>query len=216
MEIIIYTFRYLEPTKPNFLEPSTHILIWQRIKSGDLDALGTLYDQYVDALYLYGNKLCADSDYVNDCIHDVFLDIYKYRKNLSSTDNVEYYLLRSLKNKILKKHKSRIIALSFNDKIDVNTAEWATSSAEENIIEREWRDERSMKLTAAMGLLTKQQKKGINLRFVEDKNYQEIADKLNVSIETARTVIYRGIKLLRQNILMLCLTSISQITSWLD
>lgn len=191
-------------------------MIWQRIKSGDLDALGTLYDQYVDTLYQYGIKLCSDSDHVNDCIHDLFLDIYKYRKNLSSTDNVEYYLLRSLKNKILKKHKSRIIALSFNDKIDFNTAEWATSSAEENIIEREWRDERSMRLTTAMGLLTKQQKKGINLRFVEDKNYQEIADKLNVSIETARTVIYRGIKLLRQNILMLCLTSISQITSWLD
>jgi len=191
-------------------------LIWQRIKSGDLDALGTLYDQYVDTLYQCGIKLCSDSDHVNDCIHDLFLDIYKYRKNLSSTDNVEYYLLRSLKNKILKKHKSRIITLSFNDKIDFNTAEWATSSAEENIIEREWRDERSMRLTTAMGLLTKQQKKGINLRFVEDKNYQEIADKLNVSIETARTVIYRGIKLLRQNILMLCLTSISQITSWLD
>jgi RNA polymerase sigma-70 factor (ECF subfamily) len=184
-------------------------LIWQRIKSGDLDALGTLYDQYVDALYQYGNKLCADSDYVNDCIHDVFLDIYKYRKNLSSTDNVEYYLLRSLKNKILKKHKSRIIALSFNDNIDFNTAEWATSSIEENIIEREWCDERSMRLTAAMGLLTKQQKKGINLRFVEDKNYPEIADRLNVSIETARTVIYRGIKLLRQNMLMIFLMSLT-------
>jgi RNA polymerase sigma-70 factor (ECF subfamily) len=66
-----------------------------------------------------------------------------------------------------------------------------------------------MRLTAAMGLLTKQQKKGINLRFVEDKNYPEIADRLNVSIETARTVIYRGIKLLRQNMLMIFLMSLT-------
>lgn len=198
------------------MKQNIHVLIWQRIKSGDLDALGSLYDEYVDVLSQYGNKFCSDHDYVNDCIHDLFLDIYKYRKNLSSTDNVEYYLLRALKNIILRKHKSRVIALSAEDRIDFNHAELITCSAEENIINRELQDERSMRLAAAMGLLTNQQKKGINLRFVEDKNYQEIADGLNVSIETARTVIYRGIKLLRQNMLMFCMMSFAQISSWLD
>lgn len=174
-------------------------MIWQRIKSGDLDALGTLYDEYIDTLCQYGNNLCSDNDYVQDCIHDLFLDIYKYRKNLSDTTNIEYYLLRSLKNKILKNHKSRIITVEFSNKIDFHSAGLSISSEEDNIINQEMRSEKSMRLASAMDMLTKQQKKGINLRFVEDRTYQEIAALLNVSIETARTVIYRGIKLLRQN-----------------
>ena len=88
----------MEKTKPDNL-------LWTKLKSGDINAIGDIYELFIDDLFTYGIQLSDDKDFVMDCIHDLFLDLYKYKKNLSMTDNIKYYLLRSLKNKIFKKRK---------------------------------------------------------------------------------------------------------------
>ena len=70
--------------------------------------MGDLYDIYVDELFAYGMQFSSDKSQVMDAIHDLFLNLYKYRKTIAVTDNVTYYLFRSLKNNILKiENKSR-------------------------------------------------------------------------------------------------------------
>lgn len=183
-------------------------MIWERLKNGEIDALGALYDEHVDKLYQYGKSLCSDNDVVKDCIHDLFLDLYKYRNNLSTPANVEYYLLKSLKNKILKDSKSNVVAVDFDENLNMQRAELVGNSIEDSMIQHEVYVEKHSKLTFAMNALTKQQRRGINLRFVEDKSYQDIAEMLNVSIESARTIVYRGIKLLRQNMLLVLIAEL--------
>lgn len=178
-------------------------MIWNKIKAGDLDALGNLYDNYISKLYQYGMNICSDKEFVKDSIHDVFLDIYKYRENLCETNNPEYYLLKSLKNKLSKKYHSKAITIAIDTYKGFSIEGLETPSEEENIIELENKTENSIKLKTAMGMLTKQQKKVINLRYMEQMSYSEIAESMNISVETARTIIYRGIKLLRQNMLII-------------
>lgn len=90
--------------------------LWTKVKLGDLDAFNQLYDKYIDALYEFGIQYTNDTDYVKDCIHDLFLDIYKYRKKLSDVDNVKYYLFKSLKRKINRKFKSKLTLFSTEEK----------------------------------------------------------------------------------------------------
>lgn len=182
-----------------------NIVLWQALKQGDLEALGQLYDHFIDELFVYGSQFSQDKQHVMDAIHDLFLNLYKYRNNLADTDNVGYYLCRSLKNQILKAPKSKVFCLP-NTWFPENTdAKLATASHEEALIEAEFLDERTLQLSDAIGFLSKKQRQGIFLRFTEDRQYEEIAEIMDVSVQTSRTIIYRAIKVLRANLTLFIL-----------
>ena len=168
--------------------------LWAKLQEGNLEAIGNLYDLYIDQLFDYGMQICKDKSIVMDCVHDLFLNLYKYRKNLSSTDRVDFYLKRSLKNIILRRIQisKKELACEYQD----NIASFETS-AEDGMIANEWELERSQKLTIALKALSKKQRKGLVLRFTENNSYEEIAEQMNISVPSSRTMIYRAIKVLR-------------------
>ncbi len=173
-------------------------ILWTKLKLGDLDSFNKLYDKYIDELYSFGRQYTHDDDYIKDCIHDLFLDIYKYRKKLSDVDNVKYYLFTSLKRKINKKYKSKIKLFSSDDKKEDIVSVY--QSAEDTIIENENVSEITAKLSDALTSLSKRQRKGVLLKFNEEKSYEEIASILGISIESVRTLIYRAMKKMRNEI----------------
>lgn len=172
--------------------------VWESLKAGDENALGELYNTYVDALFSYGVNFSNDRGYVMDCIHDLFVDLHKYRKSLSNTDNIKYYLFKSLKRKISKKYHSKVIPVSMEYQYTVNAnLRNYTNSHEEDIINGERRSEKSVMLSNALNTLTKKQRKGLFLRFNQQRTYEEIAEIMGVSVQSARTTIYRALKTLR-------------------
>jgi len=179
-------------------------LLWGELKEGDISALGKLYDQYIDMLFSYGMQLSNNKDHVMNCIHDLFVDLYKYRTKLAKTDNVKYYLFKSLKRKIYKKVNTKLV-LTKDNFTNVNTTKTGiySKSYEEDIIASEHVSERSIKLAEAMNSLTERQREALFLRFNEDRPYEEIAELLNVSVQTSRTTIYRAIKSLRNRLVSL-------------
>ena len=76
----------------------------------------------------------------------------------------------------------------------------SSKSAEESIIQSENSLEISTKLSVAMTSLSSKQRKGLSLKFDEKKSYEEIAAILGISIESVRTLIYRAVKKLRNEI----------------
>lgn len=177
------------------------LILWDNLKDGDVNALGDLYDMYVDDLFHYGLQFSDDRGRIMDCIHDLFLNLYKYRKKLANTDNIKYYLLRCLKNQILKHPKNKIIFLDDDLSFNVQTA-----SFEDKIIINEFYNEQVIKLSNAINLLSKTQKKGLFLRYTQEYTYEEIANIMKVSVQTSRTIVYRAIKVLRKNLTLLIIT----------
>ncbi|WP_159022082.1 RNA polymerase sigma factor [Formosa sp. L2A11] len=183
-----------------FPEEKSDAVIWKKLKEGDKLALGELYDRYVNILFSYGMYHSKDRGYVMDCIHDLFVDLYKYRANLSKTDNVKYYLFKSLKRKINKKYNKKNASVSLDD-FDYETEalnKRHSDSCEKNIIAEEHISERNMKLRNAMKTLSDKQRNVLSLRFEEEKTYEEISEIIGVSVQSARTSIYRAIKVLRK------------------
>jgi len=180
------------------------IILWEKLKRGDIHALGEIYDLYIDTFFSYGIQMSEDKSYVMDCIHDLFLDIYKYRAKLASTDNVKYYLIKSLKRKINKKYNSKVISICNEAFFDTNSYT-TTKSFEEEIIASEESTMLNLKLADALISLSKRQRKGLFLRFNEGMPYKEIAEIMNVSVQTSRTIIYRGVKQLRKCMILFIL-----------
>ncbi|WP_445737876.1 RNA polymerase sigma factor [Mariniflexile sp.] len=174
-------------------------LIWSGLKKGDANALGKLYNIYIDTLILYGLKICNDKNKVMDAIHDLFVDLFKYRSKLSDTDNVEYYLIASLKRKLCKQERVKEVPLQSESIFsEVYSKKNYAKSPEDAIILSETLKERSTKLLKAFETLTKTQRRGLKLRFKENCSYEEIANILDISVASARTTIYRAVKSLRQ------------------
>ncbi|MGQ8338715.1 RNA polymerase sigma factor [Sunxiuqinia sp. A32] len=172
--------------------------LWERFKKGDREAFYHLYDSYVDVLYGFGKQFSKDSEFVKDCIHDLFLDLHKYRKKLGRTDSIKLYLLKSLRRKIqFGKIKHEFVGM--DDTFESMPLFQATTH-EQTIIESENKEFKSEKLSQAVNKLTDQQQAILYLKFEQDLPYDEIANILDISVESARTSVYRIIKTLRKSL----------------
>jgi len=181
-----------------FVVKNTETLIWKKLINGDEAALGELYNIYIDSLFCYGINCTKDRAYVMDCIHDLFVDLYNYRENLSITDNVKFYLFKSLKRKINRKYASKTVSITDEYQYSLHQqAKNHTASYEDEIIQKEHLSEKRMILATALESLTKKQRKGLFLRFNQNRSYEEISEIMEVSVQTARTIVYRALKALR-------------------
>lgn len=172
--------------------------LWESFKEGNDIAFYEFYDQYADALYSYGIHFSRDKGFVKDCIHDLFLDLYKYRNKLSETDNVQFYLLRCLRRKI-HKEQVKMIPIVFDDRL-ASSHENQVLPFEDLLIAKETEIENHRVLKDAMKKLTDRQREGLSLKFEQNLSYPEIAEILGMTVESVRTSIYRALKMLRKSI----------------
>ncbi len=174
------------------------IQLWDKIKAGDSDAFAQLYYLHSKALYNYGNKMVRNSTLVEDALHDLFVDIWNYRKNLSPAISVRAYLYASLRRKIAKRCKEL-------DKLEYdcrwNDLHLQSDSQEEKLIEKECLNEQALlieKLKSNLNNLSPRQYEAIVLYFYDKLSYSEIAVALEVNEQSVRNLIGRGIECLRQ------------------
>lgn len=172
--------------------------LWKSFIDGNDDSFYKLYDQFADVLYHYGLHLSRDKELIKDCIHDLFLDLYKYRTKLSNTDNIRFYLFRSLRRTI-HKAQIKVIPLIYDINL-VPSNDYRELTYEDKVIAHEIEEENNRLLTNALKTLTAYQREGLNLKFEHNLTYPEIAEILGISIESARTTIYRALKILRNSI----------------
>jgi RNA polymerase sigma factor (sigma-70 family) len=170
--------------------------LWVSFINGNDDSLNALYLQFVNSLYAFGLRYTDDAETVKDSIHDLFVDLYKYRKTLTVDVNVKSYLFTSLKRKICqvlkKESRKNIIEVPF----------LFSYSIEDQIIKDEQESELLSKLKKQLELLPNRQKEAIYLRFNSELEYEEIAIIMDISLETCRTLVYRGIKQLREKMVI--------------
>lgn len=171
--------------------------LWYRFKSGDDDALSKLYNLYVHKLFSYGLKINGDEYLVKDCIQEVFIQLIDKRKTLIITDSTAAYLFKSLHNRLLEESRSKIrrtdIARSISFGDDRNEI-----SAEQSIVSSEEEQLRTKIIEKALKALSVYQKEAIFLKYSQGFDYNKIAEILEIDIASARTLIYRSLKLVRE------------------
>jgi RNA polymerase sigma factor (sigma-70 family) len=171
--------------------------VWMSFREGDKEAFAFLYNIYVEALYRYGSKFTNDDDLVKDAIHEVFLDLYlKREKNKTDPQNLKYYLILSLKRNLIKKLAgNRRFVFSNGNKDLLFEPQY---SIEKEIIEQEQEAEVNQLIQRFFNQLPSKQKEAIYLRFNQGLDYSQVAELLNISVESARRQVHRAIKTIRE------------------
>jgi RNA polymerase sigma factor (sigma-70 family) len=180
-------------------EPNIDAADWNAFLKGEASSLSALYERHYKKLFRYGIKIINDEAWVEDCIQDMFLELWKNRKHLSKVEKVNFYLLKSLRRKILKKVNHHTDRLSEDDE---NYPFLITYSIEDSLVAHDVAQELGEKLTYALSLLTPRQKEAIYLKFYNDLSYEEIGGVMNISYQSLRTLVYQAIKLMKQQIIL--------------
>jgi RNA polymerase sigma factor (sigma-70 family) len=171
--------------------------LWQRFKSGDDQALSLLYNSYVHQLFSYGLKISGDESLVKDCIQEVFMQLIDKRAKMHVAEHTAVYLFKSLRNKILEelrtKNRRSDIARSIVDETD--GFEW---SPEQNTVRNEEENSRLLTMQNALNSLSEYQKEAIFLKYSQGMDYDTLAETLEIDISSARTLIYRSIKKVKE------------------
>lgn len=171
---------------------------WQAFLNGDEKAFSAIYNRFAVNLYAYGKKFSVDEQLLDDAVQEVFVDFYMKRQSIvQEVKNPKAYLFVALKNNLLKKIslKKRITNIGFDNFRHLNFE--VEYDAQEKLISSEIEEESRGKLQEAINQLSKKQKEIIYLKFEEELDYPEVAEVLQISIDSARKQLYRAIKSLR-------------------
>ena len=160
--------------------------LWDEVRKGNVTALNEIFKNHIQILINYGIKFTYDKQLVEDCIQDIFMGIFRNHKNLSPTDNIKLYLLKSLRRKIVKELQKNNNKL-FNEEQDISFEpiyEYQSSEDSDVIIN-------------TLNKLTSRQKELILLKFYEDLEYDDICQIMNMNYQSVRNLMCRTIQKLR-------------------
>lgn len=172
-------------------------IVWDEFRKGSKMALETIYEDNYASLYHYGLKFTQDNDLIKDLIHELFIELIDSGSRLSRTDNIRYYLLKSLRNKLLKQLSEKS---KFTHKLTESAGFNLVDSIESQLIKNEVEEQLRNQVTTAIKKLSVKQQEIIYLRFYSDISYQEIAALFDVNIQTVRNLMSRAINSLKDDL----------------
>lgn len=175
------------------------IVLWKRLKEGEKSALEQIYRTYAAQLLKYGGKFTRNDQLVEDCVQDLFIELWRNREGLSMTDSIQPYLLLSLRRKIIRQLDKSKKMVSDTEPTDTDFE--AEISIDHVLIEEEISSERAAQLKAAMNNLSKRQKEVIYLKYITGLDYEDISDIMSLNYQSARNLVSSALRALKKQML---------------
>ncbi|PWG81544.1 RNA polymerase sigma factor [Pararcticibacter amylolyticus] len=175
---------------------SEDIQLLERIKAGESQAFDLLFLKYYSNLMRFGKSLLPyPSDAAEDVVLEVFHKFWQNRKTIIVHTSLSALLYKAVKNHIYdhhRKYRSVLFAVIEDVHTELNT-DYATPDQILNLKELSEELERLIKkLPEKMQVIFRMSRE-------DSLTYQEIADILEISVNSVKTQMYRAIKFLKES-----------------
>jgi len=176
------------------LQPDLNELV-NRLKASDHDAFKTVFDLWQGAIFNFLLFKTRDAARADDLLQEAFLRLWNSRAKLNEKQSLKNYLYTIADNlvlneirhdKVVARHRSETKAPIFTN----------TENPEFILEEKEWKD----RLEGVIASLPEKPRIVFLMSRLEDLSYQEIADRLSISIKTVETHMVKALKHLRENL----------------
>lgn len=166
----------------------------------DHDAFGALVGRYEQKLYRYVRRITdASHEECEDILQEIFLKTYRYLHNfddslsfsswiyrIAHNETISHFRKRSVRPQTIREEDGTLYLQNIEADMDI-AAEIDTKALQQQI----------QKILDTLG---PKYKDVLLLRYLEEKNYQEISDILKIPVKTVGTRINRAKKQLHQSI----------------
>jgi len=158
-------------------------------------AVRLIMKKYGEQLYWHIRRMVVAHDDAEDCLQETMINVYKYRSTYSNEFPLSSWLYKIATNESLKLLKNKAgFTLSVDDLGDSlkdSVREEASPDADETLI----------LLQEAIALLPAKQKMVFNLRYYDDKSYEEIHQIVGDSVNTLKTNYHYAVQKIKDYIL---------------
>lgn len=165
-------------------------LLVQRLKEGDTNAYDELFLKYHRPLCLNAFWLLKDEEEASDLVQTFFIDIWDKKLYLHFNGEIRGYLFQSVRNRCLTYLKKR--------KNEMGHKQAFTQLQDDAFLPpQEGGPDYYKQVLAAIDDMATQKKSAIQMVYIQGKRYQEAADEMGISINSFKTHLKRGLKVLR-------------------
>ena len=158
-------------------------------------AVRLIMKKYGEQLYWHIRRMVVAHDDAEDCLQETMINVYKYRSTYSNEYPLSSWLYKIATNESLKLLKNRagftMSVDDLGDSLKDSVREEASPNADETLI----------LLQEAIALLPAKQKMVFNLRYYDDKSYEEIHQIVGDSVNTLKTNYHYAVQKIKYYIL---------------
>lgn len=170
-----------------------------KVKSGDLEKLGLLYERYWKPLFgffyqMSGNRLLSE-----DLVQNVFIKVLKYRQTYKGKGSFDSWIYRIARN-LYYDHYNRINKIE-NTELPL-TADFELQDPKDIDMEFQKKDDEAQ-LRVAMQKINPGQREVLTLKIYCGMKFPEISEVLGCSVGAARVKAHRALNDLREVYLQL-------------
>ncbi|OON98283.1 MAG: RNA polymerase [Epulopiscium sp. Nele67-Bin004] len=166
------------------------ILLIKRVQKGDVHAYEQLIKNYESKIYNLCMKILKDEQYAYDASQEVCLKIWKQIGKFEGNSKFSTWVYRIASNQCLDMLRKNRNVVHFNGDDD----EWLLEVEDktQNIVEHIENVELQNTLKIALDELKEDYRDIIILRDVKEYSYDQISDKLGVSLGTVKSRLSRA------------------------
>jgi len=173
-------------------EPLPGQEILRAIREGDVRAFQQTFDACYESLCDYAFTILKDADEAEDVVQSMFTKLWERRSELDIQHTVRSYLFRAVYNQCINLLEHRTVKRKHYDH---HVARGETIQRPEVFV-----DELEDNIRKVVDTLPPQCKTIFILSRFEELRYAEIAEKLNISVNTIQNQICKALKILREEL----------------
>lgn len=165
------------------------------LKQGNQLAFSMIYKKYVSQAFTLAFKYLFSKELAEDAVQNLFLKLWMIREDIDETKPINRYIFTILRNDLLntlRDSKKNIFVLEDCLSMLMNLED---TSQHENL-----EQEQLYIIQQAVEQLSPQRRKIFEMKASGNYTNQEIADKLNLSINTIKFQYSQSLKLIRSTV----------------
>lgn len=173
--------------------------VWDQFRSGDQSAFSTLYQHFVQPLYAYSLGVTNDKELIKDCLHDLFVELWRNHATIGPTTSVKFYLMASIKRKLVRHMETSLKHMNHHINYTKDFTEEEVSQ-ESLLIRYEEEIVANKKLKDCMNLLSKRQREAISLRFFHNMDTDQISSSMRINPQSVYNLIFGGLRVMKDSL----------------
>ncbi len=179
---------------PNASEMANSNEILSLYKHDERAALQKLFDIYYEPLLLYCYRLIRDSESAEDIVQDCFVHIWRSRRLENFEGELDRFMFQAIKFRAINYVCDQYRRDRLADNISEENDELPTYFQEEEV------GKEIELLHYTISCLPDECRKIFLMACLDDMKYREIAETLNISINTVKTQMKIALRFLREHL----------------